>query len=93
MIKKVRRYLAKIYPVVYDRVRGMFDESILGLISVIILIGLIINVVVFLATLVPFIAGWATLTVVGLFITVGTAGYWSTVVIGIAVFVIGSILS
>lgn len=77
----------------YDKVRNLFSDDSAGLIAAIGAMIIIITLAVFLVASIFWIVGWAVLTVIGLFTTVGVVGYWATVGIGFAVAIVSSLLS
>ena len=54
---------------------------------------LIIIAFILIISLIPALAGWAVVTVISLFTTVTISGYWTYVIIGIAVLIVAAILN
>ena len=77
----------------WARSRNVFDDSTLGLIATICMIAVIAFVFICIISVIPWIVGWALMSIIGIFTTVLVTGYWATAGIGLATIILVKVIA
>lgn len=85
MIKQIRNSVVGYVETIADKTGNIVAASVI--------VGIAVFIIVMIASIIPFIVGWALLAVIGIFTTVAVTGYWATAGIGLAVLILGNIFT
>jgi len=77
----------------WNRSRNVFDDNTLGLIATICMITMIAFAFIFYLSVIPWIVGWALMSIIGIFTTVLVTGYWATAGIGLATIILVKVIA
>ena len=85
MIKQIRNSAVGYFEIIREKTGNIAVTTAI--------VGLAFAVVILIASVIPFVVGWALLTIISIFTIVGVTGYWATVAVGLAALIIAVIIS